>query len=115
MATSDVSAQGITCAFGETTLGKVTNVQIDENVVVLDDTDISHTRENNQSGIDLVSGSIDCLGYEDHSVVGTVGDLALGGTITKDFGVCLCTGVGVGAAVKGQRTSRYSFVGSVET
>ncbi len=112
--TSTVSASGITATFGTTTLGRVTNISLEEGSIDLDDTDLGHDRENHQAGIRTVSGSIDCLGDEE-AIIDTVGTLALGGTVTKDYGTCICLGVGLGASVKGQRTTRYSFQSSYET
>ena len=109
---SSNSAQGIVATFGTTALGKVTNITGDTGVIVLDDTDLSHDRENNQAGIVTASVSIDCLGDEESGVEGVVAGLELSGTSSKDFGDMLCQTVGLGATVKGQRTTRYAFVTS---
>ena len=111
---SAATAEGITCTFNSTSLGQVTGFDLTDGVIVLDETDLSHSRENNQAGIITISGTIDCLG-DAKAVKGTVGNLVLGGTVTKDFGDCLCTQVGYGASVKGVRTTRYTFVTSCET
>jgi len=115
MGTSDNSAHGITVTFATKTIGKLTNIQADDGRIVLDDTDLSHSRENNKGGIETFSGSIDCLGDEVAGVLKAVGSLVLGGTRVKNYGVCLCTNIGNGAVVKGQRTTRYTFVASVTT
>jgi hypothetical protein len=109
------SAQGIIAAIGSYTIGKVTKYDLTQGYVVLDDTTLSDTRENNQAGIITVSGSIDCLGDETASVLGAVGNLVLSGTKTKDYGDVICTEVGDGASVKGQRTTRYTVMSSVAT
>jgi hypothetical protein len=108
------SAQGIIATFDGTPLGKVTRYDITDGVIALDETDLSHERENNQAGIITISGSIDCLG-DPEDVKGDVGNLVLSGTLAKDFGDCLCTEIGYGAQVKGTRTTRYTFVSSYET
>lgn len=103
------SAQGITATFGATTLGKVTRFDMTDGVIALDETDLSHLRENNQAGIITISGSIDCLG-DPSAIKGTVAALSLGGTIAVSLGNALCTEIGYGASVKGTRTVRYAFV-----
>lgn len=108
------SAQGVVCTFDGTVLGKVTRYDITDSIIALDETDLSHERENNQAGIITISGSIDCLG-DPEDVKGDVGNLVLSGTVTKDFGDCICTDIGIGASVKGTRTTRYSFSSSYET
>jgi len=108
------SAQGVVCTFDGTPLGKVTRYDLTDGIIALDETDLSHDRENNQAGIITVSGSIDCLG-DAEDVKGHVGNLVLSGTVVKDFGDCLCTEIGIGAQVKGTRTTRYTFVSSYET
>ena len=110
--TSAVSAQGIIATFNSVVIGRVTNIALDYGVIDLDDTDLSHTRENHQSGIETVSGSIDCLG-DPADIISTAGALVLSGTSTEDYGECICLGVGLGASVKGQRTARYTFASSV--
>jgi hypothetical protein len=105
------TSQGITAAFGATTLGKITRFDITDGVIALDETDLGHLRENNPAGIITISGSIDCLG-DPSAIKGTVAALSLGGTITVALGNCLCTEIGYGAQVKGTRTTRYTFVSS---
>ena len=115
MATSSVSAKGTIATFNVTALGRVTNVQLDDGAIDLDDTDLSHTRENHQLGIDTVSGSIDCLVAPNSTVVkGHIGDLVLSGAISKDFGKCIVTNVSVGAPVKGQLTTKYTVMACAE-
>jgi hypothetical protein len=111
--TSNVSAKGIVATFDSTALGRVTNIALEEGSVDLDDTDMSHARENHQAGITTVSGSIDCLGDE-QAIKDEIGSLVLSGTASKDYGTCICLSVGLGAAVKGQRTSRYTFASAAE-
>ena len=111
--TSTNSTYGITATFDSTELGLVTGHSLSLAHVGLDDTDYSHARENNQAGIATVTGSIDCLGDPEIDE-GDIGTLALGGTVTQDYGDCICTDVTLGGSVKGQRTTRYSFASSVE-
>lgn len=106
--TSSYSSSGIVAKHGSTTLGQVTNISLTEGAVDLDDTDLSHTRENHQTGIATVSGSIDCLG-DPQLTVGAIGALVLSGTLSKDYGSTIVLEVGIGAAVKGQFTTRYTF------
>ena len=109
------SAQGIIATLGTVTIGKVTKYDLAQGFVMLDDTTLADDRENNQTGIATVSGSIDCLGDETPGVLGAVGNLVLSGTKTKDYGDCICTEVSDGATVKGQKTTRYTIVSSVAT
>jgi hypothetical protein len=113
-ASSHVTAQGTTATLGSTSLSRVTNNQLTESAVDLDDTDLSHERENHQTGIVTVSGSIECLGYTAEIDVGDDGDLKLGGTVTKDYGKCRCMDIGIGTPVKGQATIKYTFASSAE-
>lgn len=106
---SAATAKGITAVFGVTTLGKVTRFDLTDGVVSLDETDLGHARENNQAGINTLSGSIDCLG-DPSAIKGTVAALSLGGIVSVSFGNALCTEIGYGAQVKGTRTTRYTFV-----
>jgi hypothetical protein len=115
MGTSANTAHGIVVTFGTKTIGQLTNIQADDGTVVLDDTDLGHSRENNQAGIDTFSGSLDCLGDEVAGVLNACGTLSLSGTRTKDYGLCYCSNVGNGAVVKGQRTTRYTFIASEDT
>jgi aspartate oxidase len=108
------SAQGIVATFDGTVLGKISNISITEGVIDLDETDLSHTRENHQAGITTVSGTIDCYGAAE-SILGGIGNLVLSGTRTKDYGDCICLNIAAGAAVKGLQTTQYTFASSVDT
>lgn len=114
MSTSHVTAQGTIATFGTTELGRVTNIAITEGAVDLDDTDLSHERENHQCGIVTISGSIDCLGYEAEVAVGDDGDLVLSGTITKDYDNCRIMDIALGTPVKGQATLKYTIASTAE-
>ena len=111
--TSSVSAQGTVATHGSTALNRVTNISLTDGAIDLDDTDLSHTRENHQTGIATVSGSIDCLGAA-QLAVGAIGTLTLSGTITKAYGSTIVLDVGAGAPVKGQYTVRYTFASEAE-
>jgi hypothetical protein len=106
--TASYSTVGITATFGKAELGQLTNHSLVKSHVPMDETDYSHERENNQAGIIVVSGSIDCLGG---AVIneGATGQLSLGGTVSDDYGDCIVVDVTAGGSVKGQRTTRYSF------
>jgi len=112
--TSSVSAQGAVATHGSTALNRVTNISLTDGAIDLDDTDLSHTRENHQTGIATVSGSIDCLGPTAQLAVGAIGTLTLSGTITKAYGSTIVLDVGAGAPVKGQYTVRYTFASEAE-
>jgi hypothetical protein len=114
MSTSHVTAQGTVATFNNTPLGRVTNIAITEGAVDLDDTDLSHERENHQCGIITISGSIDCLGYEAEVDVGDDGNLVLSGTISKDYGDCRIMDISIGTPVKGQATVKYTVASTAE-
>ncbi|HQN47185.1 MAG TPA: hypothetical protein PK034_09025 [Rugosibacter sp.] len=111
--TSSYSSHGIIATHGSTVLGQVTNIALTEGAVDLDDTDLSHARENHQTGIATVSGSIDCLG-DPKLAVGDIGALVLSGTLTKGYGSTIVLEIAVGAPVKGQVTTRYTFASEAE-
>lgn len=113
-ASSHVSAYGTIATFGTTALGRVTNVALTDGAVDLDDTDLSQARENHQTGIATVSGTIDCLGDAELDV-GDDGNLTLSGTIAKDYGLCRVMDIAAGAPVKGQYTTRYTIASTAET
>jgi len=92
----------------------VTNNSLTDGAVGLDDTDVSHDRENNQTGIATVSGSIDCLGYTPQLTVGQDGALVLSGTLDKNYGLCRVMDIGIGTPVKGQATIRYTIASTAE-
>jgi len=115
MSTSHVTAQGTVAKFGTTELGRVTNISLTDGAVDLDDTDLSHDRENHQCGIATVSGSIDCFGYTPQLSVGDDGKLVLSGTISKDYGNCRIMDIGIGTPVKGQVTIKYTVASTDET
>ncbi len=114
MSTSHVTAQGTVATFGTTKLGRVTNISLNDGAVDLDDTDLSHDRENHQCGIATVSGSIDCFGYTPQLNVGDDGNLVLSGTISKDYGNCRIMDIGIGTPVKGQATIKYTVASTGE-
>ena len=113
-ASSHVTAQGTVATFGNTALTRVTNNGLTDGAVDLDDTDLSHSRENHQTGIATVSGSIDCLGYTPQLTVGQDGDFVLSGTISKNYGKCRVMDIGIGTPVKGQATIKYTLASSAE-
>jgi hypothetical protein len=114
-ASSHVTAQGTIATFGSTTLTRVTNNALTDGAVALDDTDLSHNRENNQTGIATVSGSIDCLGYTPQLTVGQDGNFVLSGAVSKDYGLCRIMDIGIGTPVKGQATIKYTIASTAET
>ena len=113
-ASSHVTAQGTIATFGTTALTRVTNNALTDGAVDLDDTDVSHDRENHHTGIATVSGSIDCLGYTPQLTVGEDGTLTLSGTIAKAYGLCRVMDIGIGTPVKGQATIKYTFASTAE-
>lgn len=115
VSSSHVTAQGTIAKFGTTTLTRITNNSLTKGAVDLDDTDLSHDRENHQTGIVTVSGSIDCLGYTPQLSVGEDGTMVLSGTISKDYGLCRVMDIGVGTPVKGQATIKYTLASTAET
>ena len=114
-ASSHVTAQGTIATFGSTKLTRVTNNALTDGAVDLDDTDLSHERENHQTGIATVSGSIDCLGYTPQLTVGQDGNFVLSGTVAKDYGLCRVMDIGIGTPVKGQATIKYTIASTAET
>ena len=114
-ASSHVTAQGTIATFGSTTLTRVTNNSLTDGAVDLDDSDLSHDRENHQTGIATVSGSIDCLGYTPQLTVGQDGNFVLSGAVSKDYGLCRVMDIGIGTPVKGQATIKYTIASTAET
>ena len=108
------SSQGIVVKFGDTTLGQLTDPNVKDSIIPLDETDLDHTRENNQPGIINSSGTVTCIG-DPEDIVGEVASLVYSGTRTKDYGAMLCTDATAASPVKGMRTTQYTFICSVAT